>query len=874
MGALQSRVLTLLIALPLSTAVMAEVSEFSLPGDVAWDEAQESSLSPRFFLQPVDFTTAPDGIGPVQPQRIVQPPTAPAAIVGLDSFVVALRQEDRGTALTYARTDLGWTEAQIGALAAFFDSCNVFGRDVSRFDVIAQQDASVAGVDIVAGDVLVERLQDLPKRPDLVLEIIEAGVADIPVLVNVLDSFPKPTTASPPDSVLRKFNKNVQLTTLAFWETPLKKARRFELEPAQMFDGVAETGFERIDTPDADVLQKFRIWADLFRYFPISLVRIHNIPGDGFNLKAYTLYNGVPDTETNIAGFSYARAGNLGFPQFVKVADTFPQFVILQRAPVNNRDTITVALDPPRRLRYLRLDIDTDLDYTISEIQAFADGFLPDATYITRPLSLTDGARATLGRIFWEEDVVGDSSKSRAVVSVQTGRNTEPIVFFRFNDFQDEIEWRADGATVIDRRRDAPTFGSTVDLNEEKLRNDARAIFSALSNEERAAVRITRDEYILIPGNARAKSEPDLVFWSGVQPAKNGQVMPAPGGQLFFQIRVDLYSDDPSAGRVVRNLRFEYDTQRAASKLVGEVAPAVNIVAGRDTTFNVAIRAEFDDISRGFNRIQIGTPARISQVDAVSIDFGDGQVQTLERIPLGDARELGAGQFKEDIIDDNFFVVSVPRVTAEDAGDDSALLRLQFQGRVIDFNTTFKADVFLDTLGPRDRTQYSANGLLALQDNATGDPDTLGLVLPQGASAPESGESVVDFAAENQLEDRNSLSVTADISGQGRELVDNVGLQPNPFSPNTDGVNDALNISYDVLRLISPGTVTVEVHDLSGRRLAVLQDAELTSGGYSVQWTGRDDEDNLVPPGIYLLRLSVDADDRNSTQTHVVYVVY
>ncbi len=855
----------------IATLAGAEVAEFSMPGDLEFEEALQGPLSPRFFLQSIDFSTTPDGIRPLEPQEIVSVPTIPSVIAGLDSLIVALGQEDKATALTVARTRLGWSAAQLAALNAYFDICNVFGRDVSRFNITALQDANVGGVTIRQGDVLVERLQDLPKSPALVAELLAAGITQAAVLVNVADSFPKPTTDAPPDSVLNKLNKNVKLTTLAFWEKPLEKARRFELEPAQMFDGSAETGFARIDQPDADVVQKFRIWIDLDRYFPISIVRFHNLPNDGFNLKAFTLYSGVPDTEDFPAGFNFDRAGNLGFPRFINVANTFPEFVILNRAPVNTLDTVAVVLDPPTRLRYLRLDIDTDLDFTLSEIQAFANGFMPNATYITRPLTLPDTARATLGRIFWDEEVVGDSSKSRAIVSIQSGLDTEPDIFFRFNDFNDEVEWRATGARVVDRRRGSLTFGDSLDLNDQLLRNNVRAIFSALSDAERAAVRTTRAEYIATPANARGRIVPELQFWSGMQPARNRQVTPAPGGRPFFQIRVDLLSDDPTAGRIVRNLRFEYDTQRSANELRAEIAPAVGVKAGIDTLFTLAMQAELTPESGGFNRLQVSTPARVTNVTSVLLHRTDGTSVTLLRGPDGQAPETG--QFTVSQVRDNFFVVSLPTVSPPSAGQDTTLVRLRFTARVIDFNTTFTANIFLDTLGQRDRTEYSAIGLLALRETEAG-TDTVGLVLPQGASEPASGQSIVDFLAESQLSDRNSLIVTADISGLSSGLLDNVKLSPNPFTPNDDNINDELIVSFDVLRLISPGSVRVEVYDLSGRRVRSLQDNQLKSGGYSTGWDGKDDRENLVPPGLYILRVKVDGDDQDSAVTQVVSVAY
>ncbi len=68
---------------------------------------------------------------------------------------------------------------------------------------------------------------------------------------------------------------------------------------------------------------------------------------------------------------------------------------------------------------------------------------------------------------------------------------------------------------------------------------------------------------------------------------------------------------------------------------------------------------------------------------------------------------------------------------------------------------------------------------------------------------------------------------------------------PNPFNPRTV-------LSF---RLPTAGPTRLAVHDLAGRRLALLLDRELPAGPHEVAWEGRDDRGRALPSGCYLARL-------------------
>ena len=100
-------------------------------------------------------------------------------------------------------------------------------------------------------------------------------------------------------------------------------------------------------------------------------------------------------------------------------------------------------------------------------------------------------------------------------------------------------------------------------------------------------------------------------------------------------------------------------------------------------------------------------------------------------------------------------------------------------------------------------------------------------------------------------------------------------IGPNPFTPNGDGINDAAKISLEIFKLTSSRTLEVRIYTLDGR--LVWSSAEMVlSGRASLPWDGRDDHGEVVPPGLYLCQVELDADDRSSTatRTRIIAVAY
>ena len=808
----------------------AELRLFSIPGDISWVEAKQGPLSESRFIEVIDLVNYENGIGPISPFRIIPVPDI--------SLVLTADEVDAATdSILFA-----------------------FSLHVTRVDVVAPADVELDdGTTLRAGTILVPRWSPFPRDLEQVQLLRRAGITEIEAMINVAESFPRPPSGD-------KYNKGLNLTTLGIFERALTDIRLQE-GLQRTFDGDPLTHFERIDRVGQDVKQSWILYVDLGRFFPIRLFRLYPSPEVPVRVASYTFFRGLAGTETEIAGLSLddPRTGQLAFPRFDKIAPTFPTFVPEASVPVNVEDTIAVEFDPPAKMRYARFDFQTQLDYDLGEMEFFADGFLPEAVYVSNPLELPP---STLGRIFWDEEKLGDPTKSTAIVRVQTGVNAEPDVLFRVNDFEREVEWRAEGAVVTDLRPGSRTQGQEVDLNDPAFNLEARELFSSALPEERQLARLSRAEYQALPGNVRRRVVPDLEFWSGVQLANNGDLINAPSGRPFIQVQVEFLSQSPESATIIRNLRFEFSSPQIVDQVAGEIAPAVDVVAGRDTTFVLALKALLGPESTGFNRLQIFTPARTEAVEGLTLELDDGQVVNLTSAGEGQG-EIGEGEFRVLHVADDQFVVGFPTIgPADDGGDREVEVQVRFRGRVIDFRTNFAANVFLDDLGSEVLRRFTNNGILAFAGTESA-PDTLELFLPQAVN----GSDVVDFAATAELSDRNTLSVIADISAQSDNLVSNFRIDPNPFTPNGDGVNDELNVMFDVQRLLTPKPVRLEIFDLTGQRVRRIE-RNLSSGGYSQQWDGRDDAGTTVPPGLYMLRISTDADDAGAARTRIISVVY
>ncbi|MBT7417626.1 MAG: hypothetical protein HN780_03800, partial [Gemmatimonadetes bacterium] len=284
----------------------------------------------------------------------------------------------------------------------------------------------------------------------------------------------------------------------------------------------------------------------------------------------------------------------------------------------------------------------------------------------------------------------------------------------------------------------------------------------------------------------------------------------SPGNRQYFQFRLLFSSDDARQSAFVDAFSFDYSTPTLAKEMAAEVTPAT-VTLGESNTFDYYIHSEFDSANDGFDQVQIQTPFKAT-VQSVELDG----------VPVA---------FSE-IDSENESSLTI-RLNNDRVSESGQLLRVTFDALVTVYGTTFFAKVF---------------------DSQTGE---LGQAVVPGDATP---------AAQT-----NRLSIQGALR---QELVLELQANPPVFSPNGDGVNDELQVSYVLLRALSQVPIDVTLYDLSGRTIRHLQNNGVLNGPQKVSWNGRNEEGAMAPPGLYLLRLSIETDTGSENRTLLVGLAY
>ena len=144
--------------------------------------------------------------------------------------------------------------------------------------------------------------------------------------------------------------------------------------------------------------------------------------------------------------------------------------------------------------------------------------------------------------------------------------------------------------------------------------------------------------------------------------------------------------------------------------------------------------------------------------------------------------------------------------------------------------------------------------------------------------ASDSDEGVfqrVDADGKDATELVDSSTARVSLMSLQGSLIQNVAFPP-VFTPNGDGINDALLVGFSLLKVLEERPLRVAFYDLGGRLVGRAQSAVPGGkvGDQTFTWDGRDLSGHIVPPGIYLCRIEIQADEGDSQQTHLVHVVY
>lgn len=224
------------------------------------------------------------------------------------------------------------------------------------------------------------------------------------------------------------------------------------------------------------------------------------------------------------------------------------------------------------------------------------------------------------------------------------------------------------------------------------------------------------------------------------------------------------------------------------------------------------------------------TPLTYTVRSLNSRGFDRLEIKTLAPVEVVQSVQIDGSEvaWEKNTIDDGV-QISFPRITGD------RILRVVFENIALQYNTVFSGRVF----------------------------DSRSDGLPQLITAGD--------ASDDPLARGNDLSVTISV---GEQLIHALELAPVPFTPNGDAINDDVLITYDIVNLTGVSPVSVEVYDLSGSRRRVVYDGLDSSGRYQRAWDGRDDSGIALPPGIYLLRVTIEADLVTESKTRILPLVF
>ncbi|NKB66511.1 MAG: hypothetical protein GKR89_05580 [Candidatus Latescibacteria bacterium] len=284
----------------------------------------------------------------------------------------------------------------------------------------------------------------------------------------------------------------------------------------------------------------------------------------------------------------------------------------------------------------------------------------------------------------------------------------------------------------------------------------------------------------------------------------------SPGNRRYVQFRLVFSSQDARLGAGVEGFAFEHSTPALSTVALSEIDPPT-VILGQRQVFNYYIRSNFDPGNPGFDQIEIRTPFK-ADLQGVEID--------------------GVAVDFAEVDQDNERSLTV-QLTQDRVATSGQVVRVTFESLVTVYGTTFFGKIF--------------NSL-----------------------SEELGQDVVPGDA-TPLSDSDQLAVQGELRDQ---LLQDFAVLTPVFTPNGDQVNDELVVEYILLRALNPVPVDLTLYDLAGTPIARIQDSKEVNGPQRVGWDGRDEQGNLVPPGVYLLGLTADSDTGVETRTRVVGVAY
>jgi hypothetical protein len=150
-------------------------------------------------------------------------------------------------------------------------------------------------------------------------------------------------------------------------------------------------------------------------------------------------------------------------------------------------------------------------------------------------------------------------------------------------------------------------------------------------------------------------------------------------------------------------------------------------------------------------------------------------------------------------------------------------------------------------------------------------PGTYSIVVDQEGYSQTGTPSVILGSGNNFEASNASVTMSQDVilsvADQPKGLPAQYRLDqnyPNPFNPST-------TIAY---ALPKASVVSLTIYNIIGQEVAVLTNATLNAGTYSVKWYGADNNGKLVGSGIYFAKLSASSIDGKTSFVQTRKILY
>ena len=355
--------------------------------------------------------------------------------------------------------------------------------------------------------------------------------------------------------------------------------------------------------------------------------------------------------------------------------------------------------------------------------------------------------------------------------------------------------------------------------------DNPRVFFRLVDRFTREREVVTEDEYNKLGQNEQGGIQDDQINWSlwSSPFTASGQVITLPSPRRYFQFEITMKSQSILDGMQITSLSVEHSIPPLAQQLIGEISVldeprpprSVAVVpVGQFATFVYDLIADVAGTDIGFDGIRIFTPSSQPKFGELFIGDPPEKVEPAEVI-----EELGSL---------TLLFPSSQRIAGQDA------LQIIFEAQVFVQGSFLNAEVFY--------TQSEE--------------------VPQRVLSGDANPEVTT----------NTLRVLT-AAESARDILSSFEVSPRVFSPNGDAINEEALIALTLSQLVEPVGVEVEIFDLAGRRVRTLAGEE-RSGNHIRPWDGRDDNEELLPVGIYLVKVSVDADQESFVRAETVGIVY